>query len=124
MYILSCIIARIRGYAYKVVGVNYAILLHLYGYDAQSKILIKLKFMLTDNNQICRNCFVTIYCHLTKVLSQINKCIIFEPNELYITIYSMVPSCCCSRCHQWQYYAGVNSTGREDRWNRELLQLY
>ena len=46
--------------------------------------------MLTDNNQIIRNCFVIIYCHLTKVLSQINKCIIFEPNKLYNTIYSMV----------------------------------
>ena len=39
---------------------------------------------LTDNNQIFRNCFVIIYCHLTKVSSQINKCIIFEPNELSI----------------------------------------
>ena len=44
-----------------------------------------------DNNQIFRNCFI-IYCHLTKVSSQINKCIIFEPNELYNTIYSMVRS--------------------------------
>ena len=46
--------------------------------------------MLTDNNQIFRNYFVIIYCHLTKVSSQINKCVIFEPNELSITIYSMV----------------------------------
>ena len=44
---------------------------------------ISLKFiMLTDNNQIFRNCFVIIYCHLTKVPSQINKRIIFEPNDL------------------------------------------
>ena len=43
--------------------------------------------MLTENNQIFRNCF--IICHLTKVSSQINKCIIFEPNELYNTMYSM-----------------------------------
>ena len=42
-----------------------------------------------DNNQIFRNC-VIIYCHLTKVSSQINKCIIFEPNELSITL-STVP---------------------------------
>ena len=42
--------------------------------------------MLTDNNQIFRNCFVIIYCHLTKVSSQINKCIIFEPNELSLTL--------------------------------------
>ena len=46
--------------------------------------------MLTDNNQIFRNSFVIIYCHLTKVSSQINKCIIFKPNELYNTIYSRV----------------------------------
>ena len=47
---------------------------------------ISLEFiMLTDNNQILRNCFVIIYCHLTKVITQINKCIIFEPNELSIT---------------------------------------
>ena len=38
--------------------------------------------MLTENNQIFRNCFAIIYCHLTKVSSQINKFIIFEPNEL------------------------------------------
>ena len=46
--------------------------------------------MFTDNSQIFRNCFVIIYCHFTKVSSQINKCIIFEPNELYVTHYSMV----------------------------------
>ena len=38
--VLSCIIARISGYVYKVLGINSAILLHLYGYDAKSKILI------------------------------------------------------------------------------------
>ena len=49
---------------------------------------IYLKFiMLTDSKQIFRNCFVIIYCHLTKVSSQINKCWTFEPS---ITIYSMV----------------------------------
>ena len=31
-------IARICGYVYKVLGINSAILLHLYGYDAKSKI--------------------------------------------------------------------------------------
>ena len=45
--------------------------------------------MLTDNNQIFRNCFVIIYCHLTKVSSQINKCIIFEPNELSIRLSTL-----------------------------------
>ena len=45
--------------------------------------------MLTDNNQIFRNCFVIIYCHLTNVSSQINKCIIFERNELSITLSTL-----------------------------------
>ena len=36
---------------------------------------------------IFSNCCVIIYCHLTKVSSQIHKCIIFMPNN---TIYSMV----------------------------------
>ena len=45
--------------------------------------------MLTGNNQIFRNCFVIIYCHLTKVSSKINKCIIFEPNELTITLTTL-----------------------------------
>ena len=51
---------------------------------------ISLKvIMLTDNNQIFRNCFVIIYCHLTKVSSQINKCIIFGPNGLSITLSTL-----------------------------------
>ena len=45
--------------------------------------------MLTDNNEIFRNCFVIFYCHLTKVSSQINKCIIFVPNELSITLSTL-----------------------------------
>ena len=49
--------------------------------------------MLTDSNQIFRNCFVIIYCHLTKVSSQINKCIIFEHNELSITLSTMWWDC-------------------------------
>ena len=36
-----------------------------------------------DNNQIFRNCFVIIYCYLTKVSSQINKCISFAPLEFF-----------------------------------------
>ena len=89
--VLSCIIARIRGYVYKVLGINSAILLHLQGYDAKSKILISsLKFkMLTDNNQIFRNWFVIIHCHLTKVSAQIIQCIIFERNELSITLSTL-----------------------------------
>ena len=52
---------------------------------------ISLKFiMLTDNTQIFRNCFVIISCHLTKVSSQINKYIIFEPNELSITLSALM----------------------------------
>ena len=46
---------------------------------------ISLKSMSTDN-QIFGNCCVIIYCYLTKVSSQINKSIIFEPNELSITL--------------------------------------
>ena len=42
-----------------------------------------------DNNQIFRNCFAIIYCNLTKVYSQINKCIVFEPNELSITLSAL-----------------------------------
>ena len=49
--ILSCIIARIIIYVYKVLGINSAILLHSYGYDANSK-LFYLFIMLTDNNKI------------------------------------------------------------------------
>ena len=49
-----------------------------------------------DNNQLFRNCFVIIYCHLTKVSPQINKWLIFEPNELSITLstlwlYNLLP---------------------------------
>ena len=46
--------------------------------------------MLTDNNQIFRNCFVIIYCYLTKVSTQINKCIIFLAHcTLFSTIYTL-----------------------------------
>ena len=45
-----------------------------------------------DNIQISRNCFVIIYRHLTKVSSQINKCIIFKPNELSIALSTLWPS--------------------------------
>ena len=51
---------------------------------------ISLIFIIvTYNNQIFRNCFVFIYCHLTKVSSQIDKCIIFEPNELSIILSTL-----------------------------------
>ena len=60
---------------------------------------ISLKFIMwTDNNQIFKNCFVIIYCNLTKVSSQINKCIIFEPNELSITLSTLW-------CY-WDFIAG------------------
>ena len=45
--------------------------------------------MLTDNNQIFRNWFVIIHCHLTKVSAQIIQCIIFERNELAITLSTL-----------------------------------
>ena len=46
--------------------------------------------MLQDNNQIFSNWFIIIHHHLTKVSAQIIHCIIFERNELSITIYSMI----------------------------------
>ena len=45
--------------------------------------------MLTDNNQISRNWFIIIHRHLTKVSSQIIQCIIFELNELSITLSTL-----------------------------------
>ena len=45
--------------------------------------------MFTDNNQIFRNWFVIIHRHLTKVSSQINKCIIFGRNELSLTLFTL-----------------------------------
>ena len=45
--------------------------------------------MLTYNNQIFRNSFGIIYCHLTKVSAQTNKCIIFESDELSITLSTL-----------------------------------
>ena len=44
--------------------------------------------MLTDNNQIFVNWFVIIH-HLTKVSAQIIQCIIFERNELSITLSTL-----------------------------------
>ena len=89
--VLPGIIARIIGYVYKVIGINSAILLHLYGYDQKSKILIiSLKFIvLTDNNEIFSNRFVIINRHLTKVSAQINQRIICENNELSITLSTL-----------------------------------
>ena len=51
---------------------------------------ISLKFiMLTEYNQIFRNWFVIIHRHLTKVSAQIIQCIIFERNELSITLSTL-----------------------------------
>ena len=47
-----------------------------------------LTYGLGYNNQIFWNCFI-IYYHLGKVFTQINKCMIFEPNELYITLSTL-----------------------------------
>ena len=46
--------------------------------------------MLTDDNRIFRNWFVIIHLNLTKISAQIIQCQIFERNELYNTIYSML----------------------------------
>ena len=74
-----------------MLGINSAILLHLYGYDAKNINNISLKFiMLTDNNQIFRNWFVIIQRHLTKVSVQIIQCIIFEHNELSLTLSTLL----------------------------------
>ena len=62
---------------------------------------ISLKFiMLTCKNQIFRNCFGIIYCSLTKVLAQIKKCIIFEPDELSITLSTL---CCTRDSYMWDH---------------------
>ena len=45
--------------------------------------------MLTDNNQIFRYWFVIIHRNLTKVSAQIIQCIIFERNELSITLSTL-----------------------------------
>ena len=45
--------------------------------------------MLTDNNQIFRNWFVIIQRHLTKVSAYMIQCIIFERNELSITLSTL-----------------------------------
>ena len=62
---------------------------------------ISLKFiMLKDNNQIFRNWFVIIHRHLTKVSAQIIQCIIFERNELSITLSTLLcDSSLGSYCH-------------------------
>ena len=94
--VFFCIIAWIRCYVYKVLGINSPILLHLYGYEANIKNInsISLKFiMITDNNQIFRNRFVIIHRHLTKFSAQIIQCIIFDRNELYNTIKSTILLC-------------------------------
>ena len=50
--------------------------------------------MLTENNQIFKNWYVIIHRHLTKVSAQIIQCIIFEHNELSITLSTLW----CHRC--------------------------
>ena len=52
--------------------------------------------MLTDNNQIFRIWFVINHRHLTKVSAQIIQCIIFERNELSITLSTLWCSLYCS----------------------------
>ena len=49
--VLSCIITQIRGYVYKVLGINSAILLPLYSYDEKSKILIFFKIYYVNGQQ-------------------------------------------------------------------------
>ena len=51
--------------------------------------ILLIIIMLTDNNQIFRNWFVIIHRHLTKISAQIIQCIIFECNDLSITVYTL-----------------------------------
>ena len=80
------------AYVYKVLGIipykfcNLTSFIRL-GRKIKNINNISLKFiMLTDNNQFLRNWFVIIHRHLTKVSAQIIQCIIFEGNELSITL--------------------------------------
>ena len=67
---------------------------------------ISLQFiMLKDSIQIFRNCFVIIYWHLTKVSSQINKCIIFESNKLSITLSALW-------CKSYKFFHWTTCFGR------------
>ena len=94
--ILSCIIARIRGYiclqsaGYKFCNLTSFICTSALRRKIKNINNICLKFIMwTDNSQIFRNCFVIIYCHLTRLSSQINNSIILEPNELSITLSTL-----------------------------------
>ena len=81
--------------------------------------------MLTDDNQIFRNCFVIIYCHLKKVSSQINKCIIFEPNELSIKLstlwYKVTLSSEKTMAHDDVTCGLVSSDIKENQWFVKLV---
>ena len=102
--VLSCIIARIRDHVYKVIDINSAILLHLFGGDEIKNINISLKcIMFTDNNQIFRNWFVIIHRHLTKVSAQIIQCIIFKRNELTITLSTLWYNYTVAKIHHLLY---------------------
>ena len=68
--------------------------------------------MLSDNNHIFRNCFVIIYCRLTKVLSQINKGIIFEGNALSITLSTLWYSGRSTKCPFGQVSVGQLTVGQ------------
>ena len=87
---LSCIIVKIRCYVYKIIGINSAILVHLFVNSVILifKVIFKVNlYNVNSPHQTFKNCFVIILYHLTKDSSWINKCIIFEPNELSITEY-------------------------------------
>ena len=90
--VLSGIIAIIRCYVYKMLGINSTILLHLYVNSVKYIFFnnISSKFrILTYNNQIFKNCFVNIHYHLTKVSSRINKCRILHNSLQQYPLYGM-----------------------------------
>ena len=61
--------------------------------------------MLTDNNQIFRIWFVIIHRDLTKVSAQIIQCIIFERNELSITLSTLFYNSDRIICNKEKNYA-------------------
>ena len=62
----------------------------LQGENEEKTLHAKLRAtMLTDNNKNFRNWFVFIHRHLAKVLAQIIQCIVFERNELSITLSTL-----------------------------------
>ena len=90
IFLLSCIISQISRYVYKVHKFcNLTSFIRLRRKIKNINNMFKKIIMLTDNNKIFRNWFVIIHHHLTKVSAQIIQFIIFERNELSITLSTL-----------------------------------